>query len=355
MRKVVIVWPDNTDYLINEVALAQGARWHQKFIKDPIDVLSMGPWNIIEPIRDELQNLNYRLHDASYILESLKTRYSHLYRKYPTFHFNGLMRWVVMDIFFQEEKYVSFDADLVICSDVLENKLLENSRFTPTSTCFNVINSREWLRQYITGINLMNDDPETFRADWERVKDDEMLGPADQFEVNEETFVRWLAKERTTNHFPTHLKYWCTPMHLAYFDGNFPLQQIATPIKYERTQQGEMLNGQPLAFIHFQYQFKEYLSSYVMLKYIMQVNSLEQLEPWFFHSSGRSRNPQFLEMQQKARDFFVHKHYRPDVSHVFTRKFVMEEFLFRGDFGRVFNDRIWHTPGVFAAIESAGG
>ena len=89
------------------------------------------------------------------------------------------------------------------------------------------------------------------------------------------------------------------------------------------------------------------------MKYIMDLHSLERLEPWFFKSSGRSRNIQLLELQQKTRDFFVFKHYQPDASHIFTRKFVMEEFLFRGDFSRVFNDKIWHTPGVFASIDDA--
>lgn len=349
MRNVVMVWPDESDYLINEVALLEGAKWHQKVAKAPIDVLVIGDWSVVSPLKDQLADYNYTLHDGTHILKSLRSRYSNLYEKLPQFHFNGFMRWLCMDEYFKEQSYCSFDSDLVVTSDVLHNPIIADANFTSTSTCFVVMNGDWWLRGYREAISQMNDDNDRFMQRWNYVKDPFILGAADSFEVNEETLVRFLSKTaQIPNKLPENYPYWITPLHLEYYNSQLCLQKIDLPAVYERAPQGELLNGKPLTFLHFQYLFKEYLCTFLMFEKVFGINNLDRIEPEFFRRNGWSRRPDFLNLQQRLRDDVVNGRYGDEYRKLFTRRTAMEEFLFNRDLSGVFNDKNWHTPGFFA-------
>lgn len=352
MRKVVTIWAHAEDYLLREICLLEAARWHHKCGIRDIDVLCLYGLEHLNNSRSELESLGYRFHDASRQYAYLEKRYANLKSGRDVFIFNNLMRWMVIrDYFGVSEPFCCFDSDLVISSDILTSGALKGVTTTSSSTCFVAIHNPDWFSGYERLLQMFNDRPDSFQRLWDENKDDYIMRMADDRNpVNEESLVRFGIKlKEIPEEFPRDFPYYVVPFFLDFRGPHLPFDQnIELPVRYRRSADGDYFNDKPLAYIHFQFLFKEYIAKHVMLKEIFGVEQPLRMEPQWMLDVNQATRPDIVQLTNNLRERCLRGEFGREYVEMFTRRYVMNKYLRDGDLSEVFSDRYWCTPGVFA-------
>lgn len=347
-RRIVPVWCHDRQYFLDEVCLLETAKWHAAFGIGPVDVLILKGYEIASEFSGQLEDLGYQLHDGSHLFAQLCERYARLRSIYPEFLFTNFMRWLAIDDYFRPKRCACFDADLVLTSGICDDPAIDGSTFTSTSTCFVVINSRAWFDGYREIIVLLNDEPELFASVWSKDVDPYVLQLADAFHVNEETLVRFLVKtQRVPNSYPS-CEHIIAPFLLWLINGDLTYTRLSLPISYERKPgKGDFFNQRPLAYLHFQFHFKEYLAMHLLHKKVFGGVVPRRLEPFFRLDNHTSERPDVLRVQKALKQMAINGVFGKEHIDIFTRRRVMQEFLFDNDLRDVFSSSSWYEAGVF--------
>jgi len=350
MRKIVTMWCHNRQYFLDEICLLEAAKWHYKLGVGPVDVLVLKGYDIASEFTDELKGNGYTLHDASQIFSKLSQRFERLGKIYPEFLFMNFLRWLAIEAFFSPNSCACFDADLVLTSRICDDPVVQSSTFTSTSTAFVVINDPNWFRAYRELLETFNDDPHLFENIWNKDVDSNILQLSDAFKINEETFVRFLVKTgRVYNKFP-ECSYIIAPFIITLCNSILPYNNLSLPISYERRPGvGDFLNNQPLAYLHFQNHFKNLLGFHLLYKYVFDNIHPARLEPAFRLDNKTASRPDIILLQKSLKEMTIKGIFGVQHTDMFTRRRVMQEFLFDNDFSSVFNEYSWHFPSVFKA------
>jgi hypothetical protein len=343
MRPVMVVWCGSgaSEFERHIPLELLGHRARRIGIAATIDVVVLSGYaRLGEGYRGRLEALDYRLHDAGALHETLARRYAAL-EQFGTYERNCFLRWPVLAELFPGEKLLHLDGDVVLNeSPERLGRMLDGVTFVlqgcPAITA--VSRPDDWFAAYRGELDRLASDVPGYSArawgerdGWERSERDKWAGQRDRRIItsDQDLLSHLIHTDRILQTRPTEVLarsagyFWFeNPLYIDAYDAS-------PPFRYERRAGADYINGMRVAFWHLQSHFSDYLN-----------------RAWF-----RNR---FLPLARDrvARDAAfgtAHRAYRRLTRGRFgTRRFVCEHYFERRDLGEVFREKVWWKPGVFA-------
>ncbi|WP_374447665.1 hypothetical protein [Stella sp.] len=356
---------------------ARHLRRHGRSDGATLDIVLLGDIEALSPeTRAELARPPCRLHDGRAAYEALIARHPRLMERfsgpYGVIGF-ALLRWTLIARLFPGEPVLCYDGD------VLHNVPLRGLErafagltTTATSTCFAAVADPGWFRAWERAVADLEDDPGRF----DRLMQP-LAGTGATPQLSAEEFLAKVLIENGTlrqDPLPASFPYWLVPnphalprLHCYVRPRGAP-ERLETPMRYERRDGIDWVNGRPVAFWHLQKPFLNQLgvlnaldgsdparhpgrvpalSFYGRFPYAALVRAVD---PYHDELSMPMPGP---ELRPLARTMAAaeQRHWRegtPLAGNPFSPAAIYRRYFEEGDLGLLFNDRTWPVPGTWA-------
>jgi hypothetical protein len=313
------------------------------------------------------------VHEATAVYEGLLRRFPRIAAAFGGpyhVHVFGFLRWLVIDALFPGERVLCYDGD-ILHNAPLERlgEALAGTTRTATSTAFAAIADPRWFRVWERALVDLDGDVEGFFAPWRARLE---AAGCDYRWSPEEFFAKVLIErgDLPQDPLPESFRYWLVPQpHLLPRLFNFVRipggpESIPTPMRYERIDGEDMINGRAVAFWHLQKPFLSQLGACAYLRrrphlWLGRVfpfsfygsapteQQVRRIDP--YHEAGgfplggwwqTRRARALLEAERRA---WTESGSRP--ANPFAPSAVYREYFLEGDLAPVFNARAWPRPG----------
>lgn len=359
---------ENADHLRTH-GLADGAT---------LDIVLVGDVAALSPATlAALDQAPCRVHAAQPEYDALIARFPRLLDRfggpYAVIGF-AFLRWLLVDRLFPGEPVLCYDGDILHNVPLAAMASTFAGRTaTATSTCFAAISDRAWFRAWEDALEALEADPDLF----DRRMQPLLAGTGCSAQLSAEEFLAKLLIEDGSlpqDALPADLPFWIVPNpHLlprlySYVRTRGSAAALATPIRYERRDGTDFLNGRPVAFWHIQKPFLNQLGSLLALEAMDPARHPGRVPVFNFYGRvpyealvravdpyhGEAAMPilepgrrglarELIEAERRHWDGGTPVEYNP-----FAPARVYRRYFQDGDLGLLFNDRTWPAPGVWA-------
>lgn len=342
-----------------------------------LDIVLLGDVEALSPqTRAELDRTPCRIHDGRAEYERLIARHPRLMARfggpYGIIGF-ALLRWTLIARLFPDGPLLCYDGDILHNLPLRElERAFAGLTTTATSTCFAAIADRGWFAAWEAAVLAIEDDPERF----DRIMAPLLAGTGASAQLSAEEFLAKALIEDGTlrqDSLPADFPCWIVPnphalprLHCYVRERGGPAQP-ALPMRYDRQDGIDRINGRPVAFWHMQKPFLNQLgvlnalagtdgpghpgrvpvlSFYGRFPYPALVRAVD---PYHDEQPMPLPAPALRPLSQAM--IAAERHHWQDGTPIdrnpFSAAAIYRRFFEDGDLGQLFNDRTWPVPGVW--------
>ncbi|BBK31433.1 hypothetical protein EDC65_0234 [Stella humosa] len=345
-----------------------------------LDIVLIGDSAALSPaMLAAIDNGTCRIHDGNPAYDRLAARFPNLVKRfggpYGLFSF-AFLRWLLVEAMFPGEPVLCYDGDIIHNVPLADlGRACAGLTFTATSTCFAAISNPAWFRAWEYTVTRLDTVPGSFAAARDRARAEI---PGFDPEYSPEEFVAKLLIENghlPQDPLPADFPYWIVPQpHLLprlYSFVRWPggPDRVPGPIRYDRLDGVDRLNGKPVAFWHMQKPFLNQLGCLMIFReltpqlhpgrvppltmYGRVVNEAwsRRIDP--YHDEGGVPPLASPEMEALAQHMLVSEQQAwadgvSPASNPFAPDPIARYYFGRHDLGLLFNDTTWPVPGIWA-------
>jgi hypothetical protein len=271
MNIVKVIWSKDEFHSKHMTPIKNIVNIYRKYknINDPIYFLVLEGMSFYEDLKDELINLNAHIVDVSQLKKEYETSLSNIRNNLQDFLFNNLIRWLVMCRFFSNSNFLHLDCDLILNVDpkLIESK---NQSIYMDSTCFVYLeNSLTFGEMYFEQINYLNKNSNDFidlmknickeeQHKWDQTKVKSIK------DVHEELLFYWTLKAFSVNWVDKSKNILYIPFMQWLRSGRGLVEPLLEKgNQYDFIFRKHHINNIPLAYMHYQANFRIILSTYL--------------------------------------------------------------------------------------------
>lgn len=275
------VWANSKSFAENYTPIVDIANIYrnQKNIHHPWHILVLHGYEYYKEYKDQLQNLNCYICDVSNIYHEILYQYRNIHNLYINnnghcFHTNNTLRWSIAARYFENQDFLHTDIDLII-NDEPQN-ITANTSLYMGSTCFvNIKNVKEFKYLYTSMLHEYADDPTKFyqkiTLTLEEDRDNDPWGIFSYPFLTEEALFYIFLKTHNLDWSDRRGLYIHIPFIASMFgkiQKRFDRQSDLKPEYnvYTHKDHRHFINNSPMAYMHYQYNFRLILSFYLLQK-----------------------------------------------------------------------------------------
>ena len=276
------VWSNNKMFSNNYTPVLNIAKIyrHKKEIHHEWHILVLEGYQYYSGMVGPLKDLNCHLLDASSVYQEILAKYRGLYELYianggHNFHFNNTIRWLVASNYFNNANFLHTDIDLVINDE--PQSIVGNDSLYMGSTCFVYIkNTAEFVDLYSSLLWDYASDNQRFHEQCKNlIEDQHQQNPWNIFGrpfLDEEglfyIFLRKNGYDWTSNTSDQYIYIPFMADMLSNIETTYNRLSVLKPKhnEYKYKQYRHYLNNKPMAYMHYQYNFRLILAFYLLQK-----------------------------------------------------------------------------------------
>ena len=342
-------------------------RYRSRNFKAKFDLLFLeGMEKLSADYLNDLNQNGFLAHDVSKIFNSYSKKYSTLDR-FGDYEKKCFLRWLVLQEYFQGEKIIHFDGDLILNEDPAAFLTKINGRTFVLQGCpaFTAINDPRWFCCYEENLDLLSKNIDEYsikawqeREGWRQSETLKWAGQrnrqiitSDQDLISHLIHTDRIVQDNPKNIISDFSDYFLFENPL-FFNLYSPWNEYL-PCQYLKDGEDERIGGKKVLFWHMQNDFVNYLNIFLIFKNYLKFlhtrlpNNLiyknilipEAPEPSPFSPAIKFCHKDFVVNQT----FRLLKKYLPN----YNRLEIYKYFLQERDFSEVFNDKVWWKKDCF--------
>jgi hypothetical protein len=343
VRSVIIGWcKSNSSQFEKNVPLKFVGNRNKKLgFKTKIDLLFIDGYKLIDDnYKHELEELGYRLHDATNIYSEIERNY-YVLNQFGDYEKKCFLRWLVIRKYFPGEQIVHFDGDVVFneCPCTLSENFNGKTFILQGCPALTVISNQDWFNQYEENLKLFASDITGYSdSAWGKklgLEEDQKnwVGSRDRkiISSDQDLFVHLLHTNAICQDKPNVILQGLNdyllfenPLFVDLYYSHFK------PFKYTRVREIDFLNDKRVAIWHIQSGFNYYLGNFILRQKYLQ---------FLFKTK--------LQYEDKNIEYYLRRLVTKTMKQQPSRLDTYRYFFEDNNFSELFSAKTWWQHNVF--------